>query len=99
MGRFVPEAVVLDTLTILLMASAALLLLSVVALLGWRSAKAECSGLRAEAEAARTEAQVARAEGAGQARLLAERDGLIAQGRHELETVREAHRAAEGRCA
>ena len=84
MGRFDPEAVVLDTLTILLMASAALLLLSVVALLGWRSAKAECSGLRAEGEAARTEAQVARAEGAGQARLLAERDGLIAQGRHEL---------------
>ena len=59
MGRFVPEAVVLDTLTILLMASAALLLLSVVALLGWRSAKAECSGLRAEAEAARAEAEAA----------------------------------------
>jgi DNA recombination protein RmuC len=96
----------MDASTLALLLAAALLLLAGGALVVARSSRAEVARLRADAEGrarelegARTEAQVARAEGTGQARLLAERDALLARERQALDTARQAHAQAEARCA
>jgi DNA recombination protein RmuC len=95
-----------DPLTLVLMASAALLLVAAWGIAAARASRAECGRLRTEGaaalaalQAARTEAEVARAGGAAREARLAELAAEIAQWRSSHDQARGACAEAESRCA
>ena len=95
-----------DASILALLLAAALLLLAGGAVMAARSARAEVARLRGEAEArgreveaARSDALVARERAEGQARLVLDREALLAEVRREVEGLRASHKDAEARCA
>ncbi len=92
--------------TLSLMASAALMILTLGTILRARGARAEAARLRADGEAAlrqleqaRIASEVARTQAEGQARLVEDRDSRLQDIAREVESLRQGHREAEARCA